>query len=175
MTVARTRTLVLIILTVVATVFFLIILIPRWRSGTRQASNTPSSSPRPAGKNDPAAADKEAIWGPPNPPKIAPPGPGGGPSSGSQKGNITAPSPVRTTPARRLDLPFITKGSVEIRPERLPTPDNSEDIYFSLLTAPVYHNLRFSLQYLTWLQTINPKQVRKCSYRKLSLLHVTCR
>ena len=56
-------------------------------------------------------------------------------------------------------LPFITRGSVEIRPERLPPPAHSSDIYFSLLTAPKYHNLRFSLQYLTWLQTVDPKQV----------------
>ena len=56
-------------------------------------------------------------------------------------------------------LPFITRGSVEIRPERLPPPAHSSDIYFSLLTAPKFHNLRFSLQYLTWLQTVDPKQV----------------
>ena len=73
--------------------------------------------------------------------------------------HTTTTTPVSTTSSHGLDLPFIKKGNVEIRPERLPPPKNSSDIYFSLLTAPVYHNLRFSLQYLTWLQTIDPKQV----------------
>ena len=58
------------------------------------------------------------------------------------------------------DLPSMRRGSVEIRPERLPPPVHSSDIYYSLLTAPVYHNQRFSLQYLTWIQTVDPKQVR---------------
>lgn len=56
-------------------------------------------------------------------------------------------------------LPSMKIGLVEIRPERLPPPDQSSDIYISLLTAPKFHNMRFSLQYLTWLQTIDPKQV----------------
>lgn len=70
---------------------------------------------------------------------------------------------VSSTPQPLLnpvkDLPSLKRGSVEIRPERLPPPAHSSDIYYSLLTAPVYHNLRFSLQYLTWLQTVDPKQV----------------
>ena len=64
--------------------------------------------------------------------------------------------PLRT---ETNNLPSMKRGSVEIRPERLPPPADSSDIYYSLLTAPLYHNLRFSLQYLTWLQTIDPKQV----------------
>ena len=73
----------------------------------------------------------------------------------------TASNKLATTkpPNINYDLPFITKGSTEIRPERLPPPANSSDIYFSLLTAPKFHNLRFSLQYLTWLQTVDAKQV----------------
>ena len=67
--------------------------------------------------------------------------------------------PPPTTPAVRLDLPFLTRGSVEIRPERIPPPANSADIYYSLLTAPKYHDTRISLQYLTWFQTVDPKQV----------------
>ena len=59
----------------------------------------------------------------------------------------------------RQDLPFLTRGLVEIRPERLPSPAHSSDIYYSLLTAPKFHDLRISLQYLTWLQTVDPKQV----------------
>lgn len=69
----------------------------------------------------------------------------------------TPPPPPTRNPVK--DLPSLKRGSVEIRPERLPPPAHSSDIYYSLLTAPVYHNLRFSLQYLTWLQTVDPKQV----------------
>ena len=74
----------------------------------------------------------------------------------------TVPTPPATThspPNPAKDLPSMKRGSVEIRPERLPPPADSSDIYYSLLTAPLYHNLRFSLQYLTWLQTVDPKQV----------------
>ena len=70
-----------------------------------------------------------------------------------------APLPPAPPPNPVKDLPSMKRGSVEIRPERLPPPAHSSDIYYSLLTAPVYHNLRFSLQYLTWLQTVDPKQV----------------
>ena len=79
----------------------------------------------------------------------------------AQRGVTTASNKLATTkpPNINYDLPFITKGSTEIRPERLPPPTNSSDIYFSLLTAPKFHNLRFSLQYLTWLQTVDAKQV----------------
>ena len=69
------------------------------------------------------------------------------------------PPPPPPTPNSVKDLPSMKRGSVEIRPERLPPPAHSSDIYYSLLTAPVFHNLRFSLQYLTWLQTVDPKQV----------------
>lgn len=51
------------------------------------------------------------------------------------------------------------RGTVEFRPERLPPPANSSAIYISLLTAPKFHDVRFSLQYLTWLQTVDPEQV----------------
>ena len=71
----------------------------------------------------------------------------------------TTHSSPRTPPNPAKDLPSMKRGSVEIRPERLPPPAHSSDIYYSLLTAPLYHNLRFSLQYLTWLQTVDPKQV----------------
>ena len=71
----------------------------------------------------------------------------------------TTHSPPKTPPNPVKDLPSMKRGSVEIRPERLPPPADSSDIYYSLLTAPLYHNLRFSLQYLTWLQTVDPKQV----------------
>ncbi len=57
------------------------------------------------------------------------------------------------------DLPSMKRGSVEIRPERLPPPTRSSDIYISLLTAAKFHDDRVSLLYLTWLQTFNPKQV----------------
>ena len=56
-------------------------------------------------------------------------------------------------------LPSMTRGSVEIRPERMPPPAHSSDIYISLLTTTKFHDTRISLQYLTWLQTIDPKQV----------------
>jgi hypothetical protein len=65
------------------------------------------------------------------------------------------------TPNPAKDLPSMKRGSVVIRPERLPPPAIGSDIYYSLLTAPLYHNLRFSLQYLTWLQTVDPKQVSR--------------
>ena len=70
------------------------------------------------------------------------------------------PSPAAPT-INRQDLPFLTRGSVEIRPERLPPPAHSSDVYISLLTAPKFHDTRISLQYLTWLQTVDPKQVRR--------------
>jgi hypothetical protein len=57
------------------------------------------------------------------------------------------------------DLPSMNRGSVEIRPERLPPPTRASDIYISLLTAAKFHDDRVSLLYLTWLQTFNPKQV----------------
>ena len=76
----------------------------------------------------------------------------------AQKG-VTTASKRLATPNIKYNLPFITRGSTKIRPERLPPPANSSDIYFSLLTAPRFHNLRFSLQYLTWLQTVDAKQV----------------
>ena len=56
-------------------------------------------------------------------------------------------------------LPLMTRGSVKIRPERIPPPAHSSDIYISLLTATKFHETRISLLYLTWLQTINPVQV----------------
>ena len=67
--------------------------------------------------------------------------------------------PPPTVPTVRKDLPFLTRGSVEIRPERIPPPAHSSDIYISLLTAPKFHDTRISLQYLTWLQAVDPKQV----------------
>lgn len=69
---------------------------------------------------------------------------------------LTTPPP---TPNPAKDLPSMRRGSVVFTPERLPPPANSADIYYSLLTAPAFHNLRFSLQYLTWLQTLDPRQV----------------
>ena len=71
----------------------------------------------------------------------------------------TTTPPATTPPNPMKDLPSMERGSVDIRPERLTPPANSSDIYYSLLTAPLYHNLRFSLQYLTWLQTVDPKHV----------------
>lgn len=75
--------------------------------------------------------------------------------------------------------PYITVGTLEIKPERLPAPVNSSDIYISVLTAPVYHNSRFALQYLTWLQTVDPKNVSQkvqslkvVSYKTLSSSNV---
>ena len=62
-----------------------------------------------------------------------------------------------STPVK--DLPSMKRGSVEIGPERLPSPAHSSDIYISLLTAAKFHDDRVSLLYLTWLQTFNPKQV----------------
>ena len=72
---------------------------------------------------------------------------------------VTPPRPTVPTVNRR-DLPFLTRGSVEIRPERLPPPADSSDIYISLLTAPRFHDTRVSLQYLTWFQTVDPEQVQ---------------
>ena len=78
----------------------------------------------------------------------------------------TTPSPINlkfsktsslSTPVK--DLPSMKRGSVEIGPERLPSPAHSSDIYISLLTAAKFHDDRVSLLYLTWLQTFNPKQV----------------
>ena len=66
-------------------------------------------------------------------------------------------TPSLSTPVK--DLPSMKRGSVEIRPERLPPPAHSSDIYISLLTAAKFHDDRVSLLYLTWLQTFNPKQV----------------
>ena len=61
------------------------------------------------------------------------------------------------------DVPFLilSDGSAAVKttPERLPPPANSSDIYISVLTAPVYHDKRFAVQYLTWLQTVDVKNV----------------
>ena len=80
-----------------------------------------------------------------------------------------------TNPSSSLPLPSMKRGSVEIRPERLPPPVHSSDIYISLLTAPKFHDTRVSLQYLTWLQTIDPKQVSSVHDRKsmfMMIVHV---
>ena len=66
-----------------------------------------------------------------------------------------------SAPTNIKQLPSMKRGSVEIRPERLPPPAHSSGIYISLLTAPKFHDTRVSLLYLTWLQTIDPKQVIK--------------
>ena len=85
-------------------------------------------------------------------------------SSGDKKvkQTVTVTPPRRPTvpTVNRRDLPFLTRGSVEIRPERLPPPADSSDIYISLLTAPRFHDTRVSLQYLTWFQTVDPEQVQ---------------
>ena len=85
-------------------------------------------------------------------------------SSGDKKvkQTVTVTPPRRPTvpTVNRQDLPFLTRGSVEIRPERLPPPADSSDIYISLLTAPRFHDTRVSLQYLTWFQTVDPEQVQ---------------
>ena len=81
-------------------------------------------------------------------------------SSNDQKVKQTIKPPPTAPTIKRQDLPFLTRGSVEIRPERLPPPAHSSDIYISLLTAPRFHDTRVSLQYLTWLQTVDPKQVQ---------------
>ena len=61
------------------------------------------------------------------------------------------------------ELPFMTlsgrSADIKVKPERLPPPANSSDIYISVLTAPVYHDKRFAVQYLTWLQTVDLKNV----------------
>ena len=83
--------------------------------------------------------------------------------SGSKKmkQTVTVPPPPPTVPiVNRRDLPFLTRGSVEIKPERLTPPADSSDVYISLLTAPRYHDTRVSLQYLTWFQTVAPEQVQ---------------
>ena len=72
---------------------------------------------------------------------------------------FTNPSSLLLPLSPMNKLPSMKRGSVEIRPERLPPPAHSSDIYISLLTAPKFHDTRVSLLYLTWLQTINPKQV----------------
>ena len=69
-----------------------------------------------------------------------------------------------TLPVKTWISSMMSNSVREIRPERLPPPANSSDIYFSLLTVPKFHDTRFSLQYLTWLQTIDPKQVRITVY-----------
>ena len=84
-------------------------------------------------------------------------------SSDLQKVEKTLKPPPGAPTIDRQDLPFLTRGSVEIRPERLPPPAHSSDVYISLLTTPKFHDTRISLQYLTWLQTVDPKQVR-CQY-----------
>ena len=101
----------------------------------------------------------------------SPPRPDSGDSATRKKDHYKPtkpPTPALSTTVRMAtphltaatSLPFmVTRGSVEIRPERLPPPAHSSDIYFSLLTASKFHNLRFSYQYLTWLQTVDPKQV----------------
>jgi hypothetical protein len=87
------------------------------------------------------------------------------------KQTVTPPPPPPTAPTvNRQDLPFVTRGSVEIRPERLPPPAHSSDVYISLLTAPRFHDTRVSLQYLTWFQTVDPKQVQ--SYVDLCLIQL---
>ena len=60
---------------------------------------------------------------------------------------------------------------IVIKPERIPTPYNGSDIYISLLTAPVYHESRFALQYVTWLQTVDPKHVSQS--HDLNVSHMT--
>ena len=60
------------------------------------------------------------------------------------------------------ELPFLTLSGgfgAKVKPERLPPPANSSDIYISVLTAPIYHDKRFALQYLTWMQTVDLKNV----------------
>ena len=72
-------------------------------------------------------------------------------------------------------MPFLTlpDGSSDfvIKPERIPPPDNGSDIYISVLTAPVYHESRFALQYVTWLQTVDPKNVSQS--HDLNVSHTT--
>ena len=60
------------------------------------------------------------------------------------------------------ELPFLTLlggSGAKVKPERLPPLANSSDIYISVLTAPVYHDKRFAVQYLTWLQTVDLRNV----------------
>ena len=61
------------------------------------------------------------------------------------------------------ELPFLIlsggSAGAKVKPERLPPPANDSDIYISVLTAPVYHDKRFAVQYLTWMQTVDLKNV----------------
>ena len=45
-------------------------------------------------------------------------------------------------------------------PQRIVVP-NSSDVYISVKTAGLYHESRLSLLLLTWMQTVNHKQVRR--------------
>ena len=80
------------------------------------------------------------------------------PQAGQQL--TSAPTTAQPTPGR-------TKiGSQEqeqrlAMAERVELADDGSNIYISVLTTPGYHDSRLSRQYITWMQTVHPKQVRE--------------
>eukprot|EP00731_Ephydatia_muelleri_P007076 Em0003g1324a len=78
------------------------------------------------------------------------------PQAGQQL--TSAPTTAQPTPGR-------TKiGSQEqeqrlAMAERVELADDGSNIYISVLTTPGYHDSRLSRQYITWMQTVHPKQV----------------
>ena len=80
----------------------------------------------------------------------------------------TAPTPTTTAPpstsSPTLHVGRTKHGSDEQErrltlAERVELPQDGSDIYISVLTTPGYHDSRLSRQYITWMQTVHPKQV----------------
>ena len=78
----------------------------------------------------------------------------------------TTAAPTTAAPTTAAPTPGRTKHGSEEQERRLglaekvDLPQDGSDIYISVLTTPGYHDSRLSRQYITWMQTVHPKQVR---------------
>lgn len=78
----------------------------------------------------------------------------------------TTAAPTTAAPTTAAPTPGRTKHGSEEQElrlglaEKVDLPQDGSDIYISVLTTPGYHDSRLSRQYITWMQTVHPKQVR---------------
>jgi len=71
----------------------------------------------------------------------------------------TTPTTVTTTPATPPPVSLRLPSGHMVTPESLSLPESSSDVFVTMKTAGAHGESRLSLAFITWMQTIDPKNV----------------
>jgi len=72
----------------------------------------------------------------------------------------TTPTTVTTAPATPPPVSLRLPSGHLVTPESLSLPESSSDVFVTMKTAGAHGESRLSLAFITWMQTIDPKNVR---------------